>query len=87
MRENIICQNLNVRKTTKIDRGAYQIEDLELCFKLFGSGGTSKDKRWFYRLIEVTTWRRKGTRGGYREYELHLFFRDDKDATLFLLKA
>lgn len=76
-----------MRKTTKIDRGNYQVEDLELCFNLFGSDGTSKDKRWFYRLKETTTWRRKGTRGGYREYELHLFFRSDKDATLFLLKA
>lgn len=76
-----------MRKTIKIDRGPYQVEDLEICFKLFGSGGTSKDKRWFYRLIEQPVWRRKGMRGGYREYELHLFFRDSKDATLFLLKA
>jgi hypothetical protein len=76
-----------VRKTTKIDRGTYQVEDMEICFELFGPPGTSKDKRWFYRLKETTTWRRKGTRGGYREYELHLFFRNDKDATLFLLKA
>jgi hypothetical protein len=76
-----------VRKTIKIDRGPYQVEDLEICFKLFGSGGTSKDKRWFYRLIEQTVWIRKGSRGEYREYELHLFFRDSKDATLFLLKA
>jgi hypothetical protein len=74
-------------KTTKIDRGSYHVEDLELCFKLFGSGGTSKDKRWFYRLVEQTGWRRKGARGKYREYELHLFFRDSRDATLFLLKA
>lgn len=76
-----------MRKTTKIDRGFYKVEDMEICFELFGPSGTSKDKRWFYRLIAHGTWRRKGTRGGYSEYDLHLFFRNSKDATLFLLKA
>lgn len=76
-----------MRKTTKIDRGNYVVEDLELCNDLFGPSGTSTDKRWFYRLICTKLWRRKGNRLGYREYELHLFFRDPKDATYFLMKA
>lgn len=74
-------------KTIKIDRGKYETHDIEICYELFGPSGTSVDKRWFYRLKPDVVWRRKGTRGGYREYDLHLFFRDSKDATLFLLKA
>ena len=78
-------------KTFKLDRGLYTgvpdnqaTIDFAFCTKEFGIGGVQPDKRWFYRLInDIDSWRRVGRRSSLR---MMLYFRNEADRTLFLLK-
>jgi hypothetical protein len=78
-------------KTFKLERGRYtgvigsQTEnDINFCRQEFGNGGVQPDRRWFYRLLEKQhDWRRVGRRSSLK---LVLYFRNESDITLFLLK-
>jgi len=71
-------------KTTRINCGAWTLsnDDVEQATKLFGSGGTQADRRWFYRLLDDREWRKKGR----LDTQLVLYFRNSVDATFFALK-
>ena len=70
---------------TKLDCGIWSIgnRDVELAESMFGAGGTQRDRRWFYRLLDTQDWRRKGRRS---EMRLVLYFRNSADAVFFALK-
>ena len=71
-------------KTTRINCGAWTLsnDDVEQATKLFGPGGTQADRRWFYRLLDDSEWRKKGR----LDTQLVLYFRNSVDATFFALK-
>ena len=72
-------------KSTRIDCGLYSYKntDTELANDLFGPSGTQSGRRWFYRLLDVPDWRRKGRLSATK---LVLYFRNNADATFFCLK-
>ncbi len=81
-------------KTFKLDCGRYTgvigsqaQNDINFCRQEFGEGGVKPDKRWFYRLLNMPPeWRRTGRISSRSSLRLMLYFRNEADITLFLLK-